>query len=554
MTDLKSGLLAHFRAGILAVSAVILLSACGGGEPQLTRVEQGNIDGVLHYGNGAEPKGLDPHIVTGVPENHIVSALFEGLVGKHPETLEPIPGVAESWEISPDARRYTFYLREDARWHNGDPVTAEDFRWSWMRLLTPALGAQYNYHLFPIVNAEAYANGEITDFAEVGVTVLDPFTLQVDLREPAAYFLQILDHYSAYPVHRATIEAFGDLSDRLTPWAREGNLVGNGPFRLTEWQINSHVRVEKAETYWDADTVQLNAVVFYPTENLVTEDRMFRDGQLHFTAEIVLDKIPVYQAEQPEIVRIVPWLGSYYYMFNTTRPPFDDVRVRKALAMTLDRDLLVESVMQGIVDPSYALVPPDTLGYFPPKTFEYDPDAARALLAEAGYPDGEGFPEFELLYNTQESHRRIAVAIQQMWMRELNIPAQLTNQEWQVYLENQDNLNYDVSRRGWIGDYVDPTTFLEMYVTDGGNNKTGFSDPRYDEIILREAPATLDRDKRYELYKEAETILIEAMAILPIYTYKTKHLVDPSVKGMPPNIMDHYNFKFISLEPVSDQG
>jgi len=312
--------------------------------------------------------------------------------------------------------------------------------------------------------------------------------------------------------------------------------------------------VEKAETYWDADTVQLNAVVFYPTENLVTEDRMFRDGQLHFTAEIVLDKIPVYQAEQPEIVRIVPWLGSYYYMFNTTRPPFDDVRVRKALAMTLDRDLLVESVMQGIVDPSYALVPPDTLGYFPPKTFEYDPDAARALLAEAGYPDGEGFPEFELLYNTQESHRRIAVAIQQMWMRELNIPAQLTNQEWQVYLENQDNLNYDVSRRGWIGDYVDPTTFLEMYVTDGGNNKTGFSDPRYDEIILREAPATLDRDKRYELYKEAETILIEAMAILPIYTYKTKHLVDPSVKGMPPNIMDHYNFKFISLEPVSDQG
>lgn len=545
---MTGNIVGNWRIGLVA-AVLLLLVGCGGGEDGLTRVQQGNLDGVLHFGNGIEPEGLDPHIVTGNAENKIVSALFEGLVGKNPETLEVEPGVAETWEISEDGTLYTFHIRDDARWSNGDPVTAVDFHWSWNRILEPELGAQYNYNLFPIANAEEYANGTIDDFSQVGVTVVDDHTLQVQLKTPTPFFLQLLDHYSTFPVHRPTIEAHGTMTDRLSPWARAGNLVGNGPFNLTEWQINSHVRVEKNDTYWDADEIDLNAIVFYPTENLVTEDRMFRDGQLHRTAEIVLDRIPVYRAERPEIVHIEPWLGTYFYMFNTTEPPFDDVRVRKALAMAIDRDLLDESVMQGIVEPAYALVPPGTLGYQPPKTFEQSADRARELLAEAGYPNGEGFPEFEILYNTQESHRRMAVAIQQMWASELNIMVTLVNQEWKVYLENQDNFNYDISRRGWIGDYVDPNTFLDMYITDGGNNKTGFSDPRYDEIILREAPATLDRDARYELYREAETILMEAMPILPVYTYTTKHLIDPSVKGMPTNIMDHVNYKYIWLDP-----
>jgi len=540
---------------VLGLPVLALLVACGGGSDDsggnggLSRVEQGNRDGVLHYGNGIEPEGLDPHIVTGESENKIVSALFEGLVTKNPETLEAEPGVAESWEISEDGTVYTFHLREDSLWSNGDTVTAEDFVWSWMRLLTPELGAQYNYNLFPVENAERYANGEIKDFNLVGVKALDDFTLQVQLNSPTPYFLQLLDHYSTFPVHRPTIEQFGTISDQLSPWARVGNLVGNGPFTLTEWQINSHLRVEKNPDYWDADKVRLNAVVFYPTENLVTEDRMYRDGQLHRTKEILLDRIAGYRAERPEEVTIEPWLGSYFYMFNTTKAPFDDVRVRKALAMAIDRELLVESILADIFQPSYSLTPPDTLGYFPPKTFSYDPEGARQLLAEAGYPGGEGFPAFDVLYNTHEDHRRLAVALQQMWASELNVPAQLVNQEWKVYLENQDNMNYDVSRRGWIGDYVDPNTFLDMYVTDGGNNKTGFSSARYDEIILREAPRTLDRDARYELYKEAETILMESMAILPIYTYSTKHLMHPSLHGMPSNIMDYVNLKYVWLEP-----
>lgn len=530
----------------------LLLGGCGGGEGGLSQVEQGTRDGVLHMGNGAEPQGLDPHIVTGIPEYHIIHALFEGLTTKNPATLEIEPGVAESWDISEDGRTYTFHLRDDARWSNGEPVTAEDFRWSWERALMPALGNQYNYMFFPIVNAEAYANGEIKDFSQVGVTAVDDYTLEVQLREPTPYFLQLMDHHSTYPVNPRNVLAFGAPTDRLSQWARLGNIVTNGPFELTEWRINSHVRVEKTGMYWDAENVRLNAIVFYPTENIVTEERMFRDGQLHLTNEVPLEKIPVYLEQAPELIRVDPYLGTYYYMINTEREPFDDVRVRKALAMSIDRELLTDTVIGGIVEPAYAIVPPGTLGYQPPQLFEYDPEKARELLAEAGYPNGEGFPSFEILYNTHEEHRKIAVAIQQMWRRTLGIDVQLLNQEWQVYLDSQETMNYEVARRGWIGDYVDPNSFLDMFLTGGGNNNTGFASERYDEIILEEAPTKLDTDERFALYKEAETILIEEMPIIPLYTYQSKHLVHPSVKGRPVNIMDYTNYKYVYLEPVPD--
>jgi len=540
---------AHILTSTVILFAGLILSACGGA--QESRVEQGNRDGVLHFGNGAEPQGLDPHIVTGVPENRVISALFEGLVTKHPETLEVEPGVAQHWDVSEDGLTYTFHLNPDARWSNGDPITAEDFRWSWQRALTPELGNLYNYMYFPILNAEEFAIGEIDDFSQVGVQVLDDHTLEVKLRNPAPYFLQLLDHYSTFPVHRATVEAFGDPASRLTRWAREGNIVSNGPFSLTQWVVNSHIRVEKSDTYWDADAIRLNAIMYYPTENLVTEERMFRDGQIHLTADIPLDKIPVYLRDEPDLIHIDPYLGTYYYMINTTREPFTDVRVRRALAKTVDRALLAETVMEGVVEPAYAIVPPGTLGYQPPKLFEYNPERARELLAEAGFPDGQGFPRFEILYNTHESHRQIAQVIQQMWRRELGLDVALVNQEWQVYLDTQENMNYEVSRRGWIGDYVDPYSFLDMFITDGGNNKTGFSDQRYDDLILRRAPATLDQDERFALYHEAETILIDTMPIIPIYTYQSKRLMHPAVRGRPANIMDHFNFKYIWLDDVT---
>ncbi len=527
-----------------------LLMACIGGESKVTT---GNRDGILHLGNGTEPQGLDPHVVTGVPESRILRALFEGLVVKNPYTLELEPGVAQRWETSEDGLVLTFHINPAARWSNGDPVTAHDYVWSWQRAMNPAMGNLYAYMLFPVVNAEAYTTGKLEDPNDLGVKALDDLTLQVTLNEPTPYFLQLMDHYSTYAVHRPTIEKFGKATDRFTKWTRAKNIVSNGPFNLSEWLLNRRISVKKSETYWDADKVKLNGIVFYPTENIVSEERMYRAGQLHLTNDTPLEKIPVYQAMENTPFMQAPYLGTYYYMLNTQRAPVDDIRVRKALSMTVDREKLTRTVMQGLVTPAYAITPPGTLGYQPPKLFGYDVEKAKALLAEAGYPNGEGWPGLELMYNTSESHRKIAVAIQQMWKDALNIEVTLANQEWKVYLDALTQMEYQVARRGWIGDYVDPNNFLDMFLTGGGNNKTGYADPLYDELILSKAPKAKSKQERFALFYEAETLLMEEMPIIPIYTYSIKRLVDPAVKGFPPNLMDSFNFKYIWLQAENNK-
>ena len=529
---------------------VALLAACGGGE---TNVERGNREGILHYANGSEPQGLDPHVVTGVPENKLIRALFEGLAVKNPYTLEPEPGVAESWDISEDGKTVTFHINPAARWSNGDPVTAGDYVWSWERALNPAMGNLYAYMLFPIVNAEAFAKGELKDFEQVGVKAPDDHTLVVSLNAPTPYFIQLMDHYSTFAVHPPTIEKHGKKTDRFTKWTRAENMVNNGPFNLVEWKLNRRITMEKSDTYWDRDKVRLNGVVFYPTENIVSEERMFRVGQLHYTQTIPLDKIPVYQAMEDTPYIQAPYLGTYFYLINTKRPPVDDVRVRKALSMAIDRDKLNDTVLQGSNVPAYSITPPDTLGYYPPKLFDYDPQLAQQLLADAGYPGGEGWPGLELIYNTSESHRKIAVALQQMWKDVLNIEITISNQEWKVYLDSVTQMEFDIARRGWIGDYVDANNFLDLYLTDGGNNNTGFSDPRYDEMILKLAPNAKSREERYKIFYEAETMLMEQMPIIPVYTYTSKHLIHPSVRGLPSNLMDSLNLKYVWLDPDWDQ-
>jgi len=540
----------QYSRRLAVMFAVAVLTACGGGE---SNVVQGNRAGILHYGNGSEPQGLDPHVVTGVPENHLIRALFEGLAVKNPYTLEPEPGVAQSWDISEDRTVYTFHLNPQARWSNGDPMTAHDYTWSWDRALDPAMGNLYAYMLYPIVNAEAYARGEITDFSQVGVKAVDDHTLRVTLAAPTPYFLQLMDHYSTFAVHRPTIEKFGKKTDRFTRWTRVENMVNNGAFNLSEWLLNRRIRVVKSDTYWDRDNVRLNGVVFYPTENIVSEERMFRVGQLHYTQTIPLDKIPVYQAMEDTPYVQAPYLGTYFYLFNTRRPPVDDVRVRKALSMAIDRDKLNNTVLQKSNVPAYSITPPDTMGYNPPKLFDFDPQQARQLLADAGYPDGAGWPGLELVYNTSESHRKIAVALQQMWKDVLNISVTIANQEWKVYLDSVTQMDFQIARRGWIGDYVDPNNFLDLYLTDGGNNNTGFSDPRYDEMILQLAPRAKTREARYKIFYEAETMLMEQMPILPVYTYTSKHLIHPSVKGLPSNLMDSLNLKYVWLDAEWDK-
>ena len=530
---------------VLSVIILVGLTGCGGSE---SNVSAGNKTGTLYWGNGTEPQSLDPQIATGVPEHHIISAVMEGLVLKDRKTLEPRPGVAKSWDISDDGRVYTFYLRDNARWSNGDPHTAHDYAWSWWRALQPALGNLYAYMLFPIENAQKYYEGDISDFDQVGVKALDDRTLQVTLKYPTPYFLQLLDHYSLFPVHQATIEKFGDADQRGTRWTYEGNLVGNGPFQLVDWKINRRIVVQRNPHYWDKENVSLNEIIFIPIENIVTEERMFRAGQLHVTSSLPADKISVYrEAKDPEL-RIAPYLGTYYYRLNVRKPQLKDPRVRRALAMTVDRQKLVDNITKGGQLPAYAMTPPGTMGYFPKSDLKFDPQGAKKLLADAGYPNGDGFPPTEILYNTNEGHRKVAVALQDMWKKHLNIDIRLLNQEWKVYLDSESAGQYEISRAGWIGDYVDPNNFLDLFLCGGGNNRTGWCNEEYDRLILDVAPSMSSHSERLEVFQQAEKILLDDMPIIPIYTYTTVQLVDSSVKNFDANIMNAASYKDLYLQ------
>jgi oligopeptide transport system substrate-binding protein len=523
----------------LLAALIVSITGCG---------QSGGGESVLRAGNGDEPEDLDPQITTGMPENNIIRALFEGLVRKDPETLEPIPGVAESWSLSDDGTVYTFRIRPDAKWSNGDPVTAADFVYSWQRALSPALANEYAYMLYPIKNAEAYHTGELDDFARVGVEATDTRVLSVELNDPTAYFLQLLDHHSMYPVHQATIEQFGAMDEPGTRWTRPGNLVGNGAFTLTDWEVNRVIRVAPNPHYWNAETVELDGVEFYPISDMKTAERMFRAGQLDVTLGGYLSpsKIVTYRKERPEQIQITPTYATYYYEFNTTREPFDEVKVRRALAMAIDRASIVKNVTRAGERTAHALTPPDPNGYQPPEGVSFDPERARQLLAEAGFPDGDGFPEFELLYNTLENHRRIAVAIQQMWKKHLNIDATLTNTEWKVYLNTRDNMEHDIARAGWVADYLDPNNFLDLMTSYNGNNDTGWSNPEYDRLI-REANRTLDTDERFALFRRADQMLSEHMPVIPIFYYSDTYLVAERVKGWHNNLLKYHPYQEMSI-------
>ena len=525
----------------------LLLSGCTGSE---TAVVKAGRDGVLLVGNGAEPQALDPHLVTGVPEHRILTTLFEGLVDVDRATLEPVPAVAESWKVSDDGRVYTFTLRDTAKWSNGDPVTAHDFAYAWQRILTPALGSEYAYMLHCLVNAKAYNEGALDDFGQVGVRVVDDRTLEVTLTNPTPYFLAMQIHYTWFPLHRATIEQHGRIEERGTKWTRPGNFVGNGAFVLDEWRPDSVLTVTKNPHYWNAGAVALNAVKFLPIKDTLTEERSFRSGELHLTENVPVSKIEVYQRDHPDVVFIDPYYGTYYYRLNVKRPPFKDVLVRRALAMAVDRETLVARVIKKGREPAGNLTPPDATYSFA-AGLEYNVEEAQRLLAEAGYPDGEGFPKTELLYNTNEDHKLVAEAVQQMWKNNLNIEVGLLNQDWKVYLSSMTRFDYQIARSGWIGDFVDPINFLECFTTDNGNNRTGWSSEAYDALI-DQARAALDQAERLRMLEEAERILVDELPIIPICFYTRVYLKSPDVKGLETNLLGYINFKRLRLEPAAN--
>jgi oligopeptide transport system substrate-binding protein len=538
------GKLEGFTGLALTALTVLLLAGCGQGVPD---ADEGVAQGILLYGNGAEPKTLDPQRATGVTENHIISALLEGLITYHPtDDNLPEPGMAERWEANEDASVWTFHIRDNALWSNGDPVTAADFVYSYKRMLNPDFPGEYSQMLFQLKNGEAYKSGEIDDFAEVGVAALDDKTLRIELVGPTPYFLNMLKHYSWFPVHPATIEAHGGPFDMSGEWTLQENYVGNGPFVMAEWRPNQYIRVAKSPTYWDRDFMQLNEIYFYPVEDDNTEKRMFDSGLLHISGTVPTNDIPVLKKTRPDIIHIDPYLGTYFYRFNVTRPPMDNPLVRKALAYAIDRQAIVDKVTLGGQSPAYAYVPAGFNGYPSPKVLDHDPEKARALLAEAGYPGGEGFPELYLLFNTSEGHRKIAEAVVAMWNDTLGINMQLENKEWKVYLDAQTLLDYDVSRSAWIGDYMDPITFLEMFTSGNGNNDTGWSNARYDELINAGFRSKTE-EEHFGYLLEAESILLDELPIAPVYWYTRIYLMDPRVKGWSPKLLDNHPYKYISL-------
>ena len=567
---------------LLFLAALALPAACGKSDNVPTLV----------VNNGAEPQTLDPGIEKGQPEYHVNITLFEGLTTYDPKDLSVKPGVAERWDVSPDGLAYTFHLRP-AKWSNGDPVTAQDFEWSWKRVLDPALGSEYVEQISNYVkNAKAYyrgasADGTLRSWAgiaadkraeaaaglpeqvqkrhaatlatlvsaekdpkvlaalkkaleeasrredvrvdAVGIRAKDEKTLEVALESPTPYFLDLTGFFTYFPVHRKTVETHGK------DWIKPGNMVSNGPFMLKEWKIKEHILVEKNPHYWDAANVADHRVKFLPIENLTTAFNLYEKGGIHWMTTAPLEYIEELK-KRPDY-HSGPFLTTYFYGFNLKRGPTKDPRVRRALALAIDKEQIVRHITRAGEIPALSLVPPGLPGYTPPSMPAFNPGEARKLLADAGFPGGKGLPKIEILYNTQESHKKIAAAIQEMWRTHLGVETELRNTEWKVYLDLQSRLEFDVIRRGWIGDYNDPNTFIDMFVSTNGNNNTGFASAEYDRLV-QSASRELDPAKRMGMLRDAESLLLQEMPIVPIYFYVTKNLWKPNVSGLHDNVRD----------------
>lgn len=534
------------------------LAACGGGDgtpggAQRAAAQAGGGSGtelaaeqVLHWGNGAEPQSLDPHKSEGVPSSRIQRNLFEGLVSEAANG-DLVPGVAESWQVGAGGEIYTFELREDARWSNGDPVTAHDFVYGLRRSIDPATLSRYQFILYPIENAAAIAAGDAA-VDDLGVEALDDHTLEIRLGAATPYFLGLLTHSATYPVHRDTVERFGE---RFT---RPGNLVGNGAYMLDDWVVQSHVKLVRNPEYWNDAETTIDTVYMYNTEDKSAELRRYRAGELDITySSLPRSQMDWMRRNLGDELHVAPYLGTYFYSFNMTRPPFSEhpVELRRALALAIDREIITDEIMGSGEIPAFGFVPPidGYSGQQMPEaewTQEEREAEARRLYAEAGFGADDPL-EVEIMYNTEEDHRRIAIAIAAMWNQVLGVEASILNQEWKVFLDTRDKMeDTQVVRQGWIGDYNDPYTFLELYQSSSELNDTGYASPEYDGL-LRLAATETDPDARAEHMQQAEARMLEDMPIMPIYFYVTTTLVKPWVAGFEPNTMDHHRAQYLKI-------
>lgn len=519
---------------------VELVLVDGRPEPGILAEEQ-----VLIRGNGEEPQTLDPHLSEGIPSSHILRDLFEGLTTEAPGGTI-IPGAASRWNVSRDGLTYTFYMRRDGAWSNGDPLTADDFVFSLRRSADPATASNYANVLYPIANAREVLAGELPTDA-LGVTRLDRFTLQITLNDPTPYFLTLLTHSSLYPVHRESLEEHGSR------FSRAGNLISNGAFKLEEWGVRSHIDLVRNPYYHGADHVVLDRVRYLPIEDVSTEVKTFRAGEMHWTYEVPNNQFRWLQEHYSDELVISAWLGSYFFGFNLLQEPFlESPELRRALVLAIDREVLTEKVTQFGELPSYNLVPTGVTDYEPaiPEYAEWtqeERDAeARRLYELAGYSEQHPV-RIEIRYNTSENHKKVALAVASMWKQTLGAIAVLVNEEWKVFLQNREQkIVTQVFRAGWIGDFNDPYSFLSLFRTENGLNDYGYSNTTVD-VLLEEISRERIPARRRRMMQETERLILADNPIIPVYTYVTRRLVDMHVGGWQDNVMDHHYSRYMYM-------
>ncbi|MBP8543200.1 MULTISPECIES: oligopeptide ABC transporter substrate-binding protein OppA [unclassified Citrobacter] len=479
--------------------------------------------------NGSEVQSLDPHKIEGVPESNINRDLFEGLLISDVDG-KPSPGVAEKWE-NKDFKVWTFHLRKDAKWSDGTPVTAQDFVYSWQRLANPNTASPYASYLQygHIVNIDDIIAGKkpVTD---LGVKALDDHTFEVTLSEPVPYFYKLLVHSSVSPVPKAAVEKYGEK------WTQPANIVTNGAYKLKDWVVNERIVLERNTNYWDNAKTVINQVTYLPIASEVTDVNRYRSGEIDMTYNnMPIELFQKLKKEIPNEVHVDPYLCTYYYEINNQKAPFNDVRVRTALKLALDRDIIVNKVKNQGDLPAYSFTPPYTDGakLVEPEWFKWSQEKrneeAKKLLAEAGFT-AEKPLTFDLLYNTSDLHKKLAIAAASIWKKNLGANVKLENQEWKTFLDTRHQGNYDVSRAGWCADYNEPTSFLNMVLSDSSNNTVHYKSPAFDKLIADTLKVT-DEAQRSELYSKAEQQLDKDSAIVPVYYYVNARLVKPWVGG-----------------------
>jgi ABC-type oligopeptide transport system substrate-binding subunit len=516
-----------------------LLVACGGGgsDDVLT----------LNRGLGAEPESLDFHKARSFEAGDVQRDLGEGLTG-YTADGELVPRAAESWQISADGRDYRFALRPDARWSNGEPVTAEDFVYSFRRLVDPATASFYSQSVLDIKNAGAIVAGKMA-VEDLAVAAVGEYKLHLRLERPTPYFLALLTHPSMFPVQRASIEQHGDA------FARPGYLVTNGAYALAAWELGSLIELRRNEHYWDNESTDIDRVRHYFIPEPAVELNRYRAGELHITDNVPPEAFARMRKERPDELRVAPFLNVYYYGFNLTKPPFkNNPDLRRALSMAIDRKALTENVTGRGETPAWSWVPPGVDNYSAPQLPYAGMDkeereaAARRAYRQAGY-DIDNPLEVEIRYNTSDTHQRIALAIQSMWREVLGVEATLVNEEFQVLLSNMRAREVtQVFRSSWLGDYNDANTFLQVMLSDAPSNMTGYKNEEFDALVA-EAALQTDPGLRRMYMEKAERVLLADHPVIPIYFFVSKHLVSPRVGGWGDNVLDYHYSQHLDLSP-----